>query len=238
MVATHEHVPPLAGGGHHKPLSGACTEPLPVRSMTSPSIAARSPGLGAADLDDLPPGTLVTPENVYAFANAQVLVRTTDKYRQALAPVPDPAAQCVGIVVKVNADQCDKKGDGLRVDVLWDNGRPMQGYRVAFAKAFDLEAAEPRDADSNPERTCHDASLEVSSGMRKSPKKSLWKRMAKLSFKSPFSSKPDSRHNRHSWPLSSPKFAPMDAGDRSLDSGMCSVSVGYLNVSYVCSVTC
>jgi hypothetical protein len=244
MVAPRDHIPQPGGGGHHTP-SGLLTESLQARSQargkSSPTIAARSSGLSAAEMDDLLPGTLVTPENVHTFANAQVLVRTTDSYRQALAPVPDPAAQCVGIVIKVHADQCDKKGNGLRVDVLWDNGRPMQGYRVAFAKAFDLEAAEaaePRDADSNPERTCHDASSEVSAGTHRSPKKSLWKRMAKLSFKSPFSSKSDSRHSRHSWPTSSPKFAPMDAGDRSLDSGMCSVSVGYLNVSYFCKGTC
>ena len=197
----------------------------------SPGMLARSPCLGATDLEDLPPGTVVTMDNVHTFSNHQILVRTTEAYRQALAPVQDPAASCVGIIVKVNADQCDKKGNGLRVDVLWDNGRPMQGYRVAFAKAFDLEAAETREADANPERSCHGPSPGASVETQASPRKSLWKRMSKLTFKSPFSSKSDCRHNRHSWPLSSPKSAPQDAANRSLDSSQCSVSVGYLNVS-------
>lgn len=125
----------------------------------------------------------MTPENVHAFANMQILVRTTEAYRRALGAVADPAMNCVGIVVKVKADQVDKHGEGLRVDVLWDNARPLEGYRVGYQRAFDLEAAVPPETGVNPF-----LASPADSQTLHAQKRSLWSRM-KLPFKSPFSSK-------------------------------------------------
>jgi len=125
------------------------------------------------------PGTLVTPANVHMFLSHKIRVQTTLAYRTALGSVADPAATCVGVVVMINAHQVDHHGNGMRVDVLWDNGRPLQGYRVGYAKAHDLEAAETRKhLDQSPVPESKDTF----------ERKSIWRRIAS-GFKSPFFSK-------------------------------------------------
>ena len=102
------------------------------------------------------PGTLVSEENLMAFVKSEAIVRTTDSYRQALAKggAECPAKNCVGVVVTVVPETTY---GGYTVQVMWNNGRPMNGYRVGVKnKYFDLEAADSNDlhdcdvTDSNP----------------------------------------------------------------------------------------
>lgn len=116
--------------------------PSRERLLSTTSLHPSAPGLTLPEV-----GQLVSMENVATVELAHMLVQTTDKYRRDLGDVPDPAERCSGIIVQVVELQDSKKQRASRVDVLWDNGRLLQGYRVGFAgsskaqAAFDLEIA-------------------------------------------------------------------------------------------------
>jgi hypothetical protein len=167
--------PMITPRGHVGMSQGSIASPIQTQLQALPHYC---------DVAQIVPGTLVSPANVHMFYNHQIRVRTTLAYRTALGSVADPAATCVGVVVKINAHQVDHHGNGMRVDVLWDNGRPLQGYRVGYAKAHDLEAAEPRKPDANP----HPHQSPVSESKDTIERKSIWRRIAS-GFKSPFFSK-------------------------------------------------
>jgi len=182
------------------------TSPIKAHRMSPKVVLPNDPHAQA--VAQLAPGRLVTADNVQLFYNHQILVRTTSSYRTALGSVVDPAAQCVGVVIKINRNQVDKHGNGMRVDVLWDNGRPLQGYRVGYAKAYDLEAAPPREPDENP----HSQQPSVSQTATVE-RRSIWRRLTS-GFKSPFPSKRSCR--------------ALDPSSTFADDGAVRVSVGFL----------
>lgn len=111
------------------------------------SSSTSSHGPSAPELPAAEHAHLITAENVRLFEQARTLVSTTSKYRMDLGDVADPALHCRGIIVAVE-ELTDRKGHlAFRVDVLYDNGQLLQGYRVGFTgsstgePAFDLETS-------------------------------------------------------------------------------------------------
>jgi hypothetical protein len=200
-----EEVSTAASSNH----SSSCSTPRVNRSISnSPYSKAQAlrefPNGTDADME---PGTLVTPDNVSLFVSTQVLVRTTDSYRNALvaAGSVDPAKECFGVIVKVRDDK--EEETGFRVQVMWNNGRPLQGYRVGVQNKFDLESANvavAQEVDWNPSPE--------KKAKEKKPKKGLWGRMM-----SPFKGKLG---------ISLDRCDASESNPRNL-----AVSVGYLNVS-------
>ena len=104
---------------------------------TSRGQRAHGRGLGAATAGGierlaqmLSEGTLVTAANVHACIDGLVVVRTTEKYRRALAKsgVADPTAAAeTGRVIKYHVEGT--------AEVLWSFGparkaQPMAGYKL------------------------------------------------------------------------------------------------------------
>jgi hypothetical protein len=113
--------------------------------LLSHSTSSHGPSAPELPAEDQP--QLVTADNVRKFEQERTLVSTTSKYRSDLRNVADPALHCRGIIVAVE-EVVDRKGNlASRVDVLYDNGQLLQGYRVGFAgsskgePAFDLETS-------------------------------------------------------------------------------------------------
>lgn len=128
------------------PLANQSAQELRERLLSSTSLLPSAPELQLPEA-----GAMVTMENVFTVERAHMLVQTTQEYRRDLVDVPDPAQSYCGIIVKIadSDNQC-----ASRVDVLWQNGWVLQGYRVGFAgtsnsePSFDLEISEPGMADS------------------------------------------------------------------------------------------
>lgn len=119
----------------------------PVTSRTTSAEALEQPrkAVLVAKVLCSPVGQALTSmEEARIFLRDRILVRTSQAYQQAIHPAVDPAKDCVGRVVAVSA--ADEQGFG-RVDVVWDLGMTLQGYRIGIQSAFDLETAA---IDSSP----------------------------------------------------------------------------------------